>query len=662
MIRTLTLLWLALLAPLALLNAQENAATVTVGEPLNLVAETDGTNPTLQWLRNGTPVETPHPHTLLSIGYVTAADAGTYRVTSTNDLGSVTSQDYVVTVVPQPAPSGAPVFTSQPVSQRVGMGRAATFTAAASGSTPPTFQWYRNGALIQGATNATLSIPSVVSNDAGQYVVAATNAAGSTKSAPAMLDITYVPPVPTAPAITDQPDSIAVVIGSPASFTVAATGYPATTFQWFKDGAERVGATAFTLSLPTTVDSDAGTYAVRVSNSEGSVISNGAVLTLNPPPPPPPDAAPVFATQPTSMNAAPGSTVTFTSLANGQPPPTYQWSRNGTAFGYWTSPNLTLEWVTSNDNGNYSVVATNTLGSATSQTATLTVSDNPPPPPPPPPTTIAPFITVQPADVAVNEGNPALFSVTAGGTPAPTFQWSKDGVAKAGATGASLTFATTLAEDAGLYSVLLANSAGTLKSADARLTVNVTPPPPPPPVAVAPVITAHPEGLTVARGSPAQFTVTYTGTPDPTVQWMKNGLTLDGATNATLSFTAVQDVDSAVYLAKVMNSAGTVRSNEASLSVFVPPPPPPPDTAPAITTQPKSLVQHPKTIATFTVVATGVPAPAYQWYKNGSPIDGATGSSLVLRNINRGSRGTYQVRVSNALGSVVSVPATLTVN
>jgi sugar lactone lactonase YvrE len=84
--------------------------------------------------------------------------------------------------------------------------------------------------------------------------------------------------------------------------------------------------------------------------------------------------------------------------------------------------------------------------------------------------------------------------------------------------------------------------------------------------------------------------------------------------------------------------------------------------APQILTQPQSETVTVGTNVTFSVTATGVPAPTYQWNNSGAAISGATASTLTLNNVQTGSAGTYTVVVTNLLGSVTSNPATLTVN
>ncbi len=91
-----------------------------------------------------------------------------------------------------------------------------------------------------------------------------------------------VAPAPQPPHITGQPESIAVVLGGTANFTVAAAGDPPLSFQWRHNGAAIDGATSPTLNLRNAQPSHAGDYAVEVSNSLGTAISTSAVLTVLP--------------------------------------------------------------------------------------------------------------------------------------------------------------------------------------------------------------------------------------------------------------------------------------------------------------------------------------------------------------------------------------------
>jgi hypothetical protein len=83
---------------------------------------------------------------------------------------------------------------------------------------------------------------------------------------------------------------------------------------------------------------------------------------------------------------------------------------------------------------------------------------------------------------------------------------------------------------------------------------------------------------------------------------------------------------------------------------------------PFITAQPRGQVGYWGKTVTFTVTTAGTPPLSYQWLKNGTPIEGATGSSLVLTNLQLSDAGNYSVVVSNAYGSITSSNAYLTMN
>ena len=86
-------------------------------------------------------------------------------------------------------------------------------------------------------------------------------------------------------------------------------------------------------------------------------------------------------------------------------------------------------------------------------------------------TALAPIITGQPASQTVNVGGGATFTVTAMGIPAPSYQWRKDGASISGATEASFSKANVQAADAGSYTVVVANAAGSVTSDPATLTI-----------------------------------------------------------------------------------------------------------------------------------------------------------------------------------------------
>jgi hypothetical protein len=230
---------------------------------------------------------------------VSSNDAGTYRVVVSNTAGSVASTTVTLTVT-EPAPVAvAPTITQQPVSLTVLAGDTATFGGGGTGTPAPSYQWERNGVPIAGATSAVLLLPGVSSNDAGTYRVVVSNTAGSVASTTVTLTVTEPAPVAVAPTITQQPASLSVDLGSSATFTVSASGTPAPSYQWEKNGVPIAGATASVLTLDAVTLADAANYRVVVGNTAGSVTSTPATLTVLEPPVPPASSPPpplVFAT------------------------------------------------------------------------------------------------------------------------------------------------------------------------------------------------------------------------------------------------------------------------------------------------------------------------------------------------------------------------------
>src|SRR6185503_18951492 len=118
-------------------------------------------------------------------------------------------------------------------------------------------------------------------------------------------------------------------------------------------------------------------------------------------------------------------------------------------------------------------VVTNSVGSATSAVATLTVL-------------IPPSLTVQPTNQTVSSGQDAAFHVTAAGTAPLKYQWYfNTNTPLANATNHSLIINNAQSTNGGKYSVIITNTAGAVTSLLATLTVNVTP--------TAPAITLQPQ-------------------------------------------------------------------------------------------------------------------------------------------------------------------------
>jgi len=535
-----------------------------------------------------------------------------------------------------PSAPVAPSITAQPTNQTVTTGQTATFGVLVSGTAPMTYQWKKNGTAIAGAASSSYTTPATTSTDNGaQFAVTVTNSAGSVTSGAAVLTVNAST---VTPAITAEPVSETVTVGQTATFNVAATGSAPLSYQWKKSGTVISGATSSTYTTPATTSADNGSqFTVVVSNTAGSVTSNAATLTVNAA-----TVAPSITTQPISQSVTTGQTATFSVVAAGTAPLTYQWKKSGAAISGATSSTYTTPATTSADNGSqFTVTVTNSVGSVTSNAATLAVTT----------AAVAPTITTQPASKTVTAGQTATFSVVATGTAPLTYQWKKNSTAISGATSSSYTTpATTTADNGSQFTVVVTNTAGSVTSTAATLTVSAA--------VVAPSITTQPLGLTVTVGQTATFTVVATGTAPLTYQWKKGGTAISGATSFTYTTPTTTSGDNgSQFTVTVTNSAGSVTSSAATLTVNAA------LVAPSITTQPANKTVTAGQTATFSVVATGTAPLTYQWKKGGTAISGAIATSYTTPATTSADNGSqFTVVVTNSVGSVTSNPATLTVN
>src|SRR3990167_10464207 len=196
------------------------------------------------------------------------------------------------------------------------------------------------------------------------------------------------------PIITTDPSSQTKCSGESVTFSVVATGAPLT-YQWKKDGTTISGATSSSYTINSVSDSDGADYTVVVTNSCGSTTSAAATLTVN--------DSPTITTDPSSQTKCSGESVTFSVVATGTAPLTYQWKKDGTTISGATSSSYTINPVSDSDGADYTVVVTNSCGSSTSDAATLTVNDEP-------------TITTQPESQTKCSGESVTFSVVATGT------------------------------------------------------------------------------------------------------------------------------------------------------------------------------------------------------------------------------------------------------
>ena len=411
------------------------------------------------------------------------------------------------------------------------------------------------------------------------------------------------------PIILTQPSSQTKALGGSATFSVRVTGEPPFTYQWRFNRQSISGATNASYTVSSVQTSHLGNYDVVISGQFGFATSTRALLATS---------SPSIVTQPQSQTVPAGDNSTFTAVASGTGPLSYQWRFNETAISGANSASYTVVSAQPAQAGNYQLVVTNLFGSSTSAVATLTVK-------------FPPSITQQPASLTLNQGQAATFSVTAKGVPTPSYQWRFNATTQDGETNASLTIPAVQPTDAGAYSVVVSNSEGTTNSANATLTVRVPP-----------TITTQPRNLTVTEGESASFSVVAVGEAPLAYHWQFNGSNLPGATSPNFTIAAVQANQAGLYRAVVTNGFGAVTSAVANLTILLPL---------QISQQPISQVVTQGSRVTFSVeVATSANAVSYQWLLNDGLLLGATSRILTINKVKTSQAGNYRVIVSDNLG------------
>ena len=281
----------------------------------------------------------------------------------------------------------------------------------------------------------------------------------STETSQSYQDVSEAPQTVDPVVISTHPQVNTIDEGEQALFSIAASGGGSLSFQWLKNGADILGENGASLIIDSAQLTDAGEYAVIVSNSVGSVVSLSALLIVQE------VIEPVKITsQPTTLTVVETAQANFSVEAIGGGELSYQWRKNGAAITGATSASLNLSDVALSDAGSYDLLVSNSVGSVTSVAAVLLVNEL---------IVIDPVaILSQPQALEVTEGEQATFSVTAEGGGELVYQWRKDGVEIHVATGSSLVLDSAVLSDVGVYDVVISNSEGELTSTSVSLTVN----------------------------------------------------------------------------------------------------------------------------------------------------------------------------------------------
>jgi subtilisin-like proprotein convertase family protein len=583
---------------------------VTNGGIAVMTVEVAGTPPlTFYWVKDETQWISDAVDSSLLLSGVTLADAGFYSLVVSNQAGVVRSRSAQLDVL-------LPVeFLVSPTNQVIALHGSAELVSLALGVPAPAYQWYRSTPegfeIIDGATNANLQLPAVDFSDTRGYQVTASNLLSMATSLVAQIQVLAVP------LVTSQPSSLKVVAGTSVFFEVAVSGEGPFTYQWFVNAdSPLLGKTEPRLILSEVSDQDVGSYHVVISNLVGSVASHPARLELGSPV--------VITRQPVSLEVGVGGAAVFQVAATGDSPLAYQWYFNATnVLAGQTNETLELSGLTFDSAGDYGVVVENFAGSVTSQLARLDVLQ-------------PPLIVTDPTSQSVILGATLELSGAAEGSGPLVYRWIfNDNQVVIGAEEATLRILEIGAEAEGSYALEVSNRVGIARSAAA--VVQVIRPPRIDEIAGARV---------VAFGGHLELRAMVTGTPPFQFQWLREGAGLVGQTNETLILDDVQFSDAQGYQVQVTNPAGSALSDVLSVSVLE---------APVITVPPRPQLLAVGRPLVLTAVVTGSEPLSFQWiYNTNHVLEGENRTVLEIPSVELSPAGTYQLLVSNAVGTAFS--------
>ena len=571
----------------------------------------------------------------------------------------------------------APVITVQPANQVVFEGQSATFSVTATGASPLSYQWQRDGADIAGATNSSHTTPATtLADDGATFLCQVTNPGGTTPSNAATLTVNagtglqvlYSFEEGSGATVNDvsgigvplnltiaNPGAVTWITGglSLDSATLLSSAGPAnkvissvqasneiTVEAWVKAGNDTQtgparmvtvsqnsssrnvtlgqAGDAYDARVRTTTTTNNGTPALMTATGQGTTSLRHVVYTRDAP-----GNARVYVDGIEVAAATAGG-----DLSN--------WDA-GFALGLGNELSQDRPWL-----GEFHRVAIFSRALTSTEVA-QNFSDGP-----------AggggvPFITQHPADQAVFENDTATFGVQAVGADPLAYQWQRDSSDIAGATGTTYTTpATTLSDNGAVFQCLVSNPGGSTLSNPATLTVSAI---------GAPSITQHPADQVVFENETATFDVVAAGPGPLSYQWQRDGIDIVGATSATYTTPATTPSDNgATFQCLVSNAGGSTLSSAATLTVNA-------IGAPSITQHPADQTVVENQSATFSVAAAGAGPLSYQWQRDGGDIPGATASTHTTPAPTLADNGaTFRCLVSNASGTAPSNAATLSVN
>jgi DNA/RNA endonuclease G (NUC1) len=501
--------------------------------------------------------------------------------------------------------SGAPTAVSAtPSATTLCSGNTLTLTGAATGAT--SYAW--SGPNSFSSTALSPASFTVNTASAGIYTLVASNPCGSTTTTTTAITVNTTPT-----SVTATPSATTICNGETLTLTGAATD--ATSYTW--SGPASYTATDLNPAAFTVGTASAGVYTLTASNSCGNTIATTSAITIG--------TSPSAVTATTTSTVCVGSTITLNGTASGAT--TYSWSGPGVYSS--TDLNPAGFSATTGAAGIYTLTATNSCGSTTATTTSVTVNDVP----------SAVSANASPATLCTG----TTLTLTGSATGATSYSWSgPNSFSSTDLNPASFTVNTA---SAGVYTLTATNTCGNTTATTTAVTVNGLP---------APTLTG---ATTIAFGT--STTLTFTGTTGDIINYSWTG---GGSSSTTIgvsgtSVVTVSPTSTTTYSIDNATSAvgcfAGITGQSATITVDM-----------GCTAAPTSVTAALSSAAicnggTLTLTGTATNASSYSW----SGPDGFTSTDLNPAAFTTGTAaaGVYTLTATNLCGSTTATTAALTI-
>lgn len=584
-----------LLPTAQLVNAPQVRPAYCVGSTVSIALS--ARNAGVQWFKDGQQVP-PAQLTVdsaLTFSSIAFSDTGRYHALLIGGCDTLSTDTFSINVV------NTPLVTLQPQGGSYCLGSQVASMPSLQNLSSGTYQWFKNGQAVAGATSRTLFFNSFAAADTGRYVLRIASACDTSFTDTVQLNL--LAPVQIRRQLV-QP--AATCAASPLQLRFTATN---ASIQWYRNG-QQVPPSNVPDSFLVISSSDTGMYHALAVGVCGTISSDTIQIR--------PLAAPIITQQPVGGAFCQGTNVILQPAIQYAGQLSYQWFQNGLSMGNRNTLQLNLLSMGSNFSGDFVLRAISNCGD--------TVFTNPVQL-----TNIwVPNITTQSAPVVtVCAGDSTNLQVTMTNPSNLSFQWFKNGQAISGANSNQLSISNASAVDTGLYRCIVTNQCASDTSEFIRVVLSTRP-----------LITSQPRLLNGCWSPTGNPVVRATVSGDvQQYRWLVGGQPVTANADSIIFRNVAANFQVQVQLIAI-GSCGNDTSQLVNIAV----------------SQPFQITAQPSPMnrvcvggsLPLTVVTNPASSLNYQWFFNGQALTGATAATLNLNNISASDTGSYYCIVSNS--------------